>query len=515
MRRRCEQYGAIMSIHEPAKTDASQPATNPGLDHHEAHHDAVTGHTAAAAPAHGHRWSLWIGGVVVLAAAGVFGVPWLLKALSTVSTDDAYVNGHVTFVAPRVAGQVTRVLVDDNNRVKKGELLVQLDPEPFQVQVNIYQAAVVAAEAELVVAQSQARGILGQMRSLRFNLEHAIEDVDNQIALLGSRVAVMQSQKATLAKAQSDFDRSKTLVSSNAVSKEEFDQRKEAFMVAKAKLEESQQGVYQVRVALGLPAKPQNGDDLAKVPPNLDQTFSTVLQAQASVLQAAAQLGFSDSFKKSPKQMVADFYKRDPEGDIDRIYEKLYRDAPGIKQAESKLEQARRNLDHAKLNLRYCDVFAEIDGVITRRNVNPGNNVTIGQSLMAIRSVTDIWIDANFKETQLAGLRIGQPVDIDVDMYGSHQTFKGRITGFTMGTGSTLALLPAENATGNFVKVVQRLPVRIDLIDYDPDKIPLFIGLSVTPYVKFKETPEGPDAGKILQPYMSTVPSNKGSESKK
>jgi membrane fusion protein (multidrug efflux system) len=504
-----------MSIQESAKTDESRPASSAGPDHHDAAPHPVVAHASVTPASRGRRGALWLGAILVIAVAGIFGVPWLLKTLSTVSTDDAYVNGHVTFVATRVAGQVARVLVDDNNRVKKGQLLVQLDQEPFQVQVNIAQSAVGAAEAELVVAQSQARGILGQMRSLRFNLEHAIEDVDNQIALLGSRVAAMQSQKATLAKAQSDFDRSKTLVSSNAVSKEEFDQRKEAFMVARAKLEEAQQGVYQVRVALGLPAKSHNGDDLTKVPANLDQTFSTVLQAQASLLQAAAQLGVKDSFKKTPKQMVTDFYKRDPEGDIDRIYENLYREAPIIKQAASKLEQARRNLDQAKLNLRYCDVFAEIDGVITRRNVNPGNNVTVGQSLMAIRSVTDIWIDANFKETQLAGLRIGQPVDIDVDMYGNRQTFKGRITGFTMGTGSTLALLPAENATGNFVKVVQRLPVRIDLIDYDPDQVPLFIGLSVTPYVKFKEAPAGPDAGKILQPYLSTAPSHIGPEPKR
>jgi membrane fusion protein (multidrug efflux system) len=332
--------------------------------------------------------------------------------------------------------------------------------------------------------------------------------------LLASRVAAMQSQRATLAKAQADFDRSKTLVSSNAVSKEEYDQRKEAFMVARAKLEEAQQGVYQVRVALGLPARPKGTDNLASVPPNLDQTFSTVLQAQASLLEAAAQLGVTDSFKKTPRQMVEDFYKRDPSGDIDRIYEKLYRDAPIIKQAKARLEQARRNLDQAKLNLRYCDVFAEIDGVITRRNVNTGNNIMSGQSLMAIRSLTDIWIDANFKETQLANLRIGQPVDVDVDMYGSRQIFRGRVTGFTMGTGSTLALLPAENATGNFVKVVQRLPVRIDLIDYDPEKAPLFIGLSVTPYVKFKEPPTGPDAGRVLQPFLTTNPANRATESR-
>ena len=128
-------------------------------------------------------------------------------------------------------------------------------------------------------------------------------------------------------------------------------------------------------------------------------------------------------------------------------------------------------------------MVAEIDGVITRRNVNPGDNVQVGQGLMAIRSLDEIWVDANFKETELGDLRIGQPVDLYVDMYGGRHVFKGRISGFTMGTGSTLALLPAENATGNFIKVVQRLPVRIDLENYDPDKSPLFIGTSVVPYV--------------------------------
>ena len=136
------------------------------------------------------------------------------------------------------------------------------------------------------------------------------------------------------------------------------------------------------------------------------------------------------------------------------------------------MKSARRDLVQAELNLRYCDVAADIDGVVTRRNVNPGNNVQAGQNLMAIRSLDEIWVDANFKETQLADLRIGQPVDLYVDMYGDRHVFKGRVSGFTMGTGSTLALLPAENATGNFVKVVQRLPVRIELEDYDPNKNP-------------------------------------------
>ena len=163
------------------------------------------------------------------------------------------------------------------------------------------------------------------------------------------------------------------------------------------------------------------------------------------------------------------------------------------------MSEAGVNLNQAELNLSYCDVVAEIDGVVTRRNVNPGDQVLAGQQLMALRSLTDIWVDANFKETQLAKLRIGQPVDLEVDMYGSRRQFRGRLSGFTMGTGSTLALLSAENATGNFVKVVQRVPVRIDLINYNPEVSPLFIGLSVTPYVYVYEKPTGPDAGKMLQ----------------
>ena len=126
---------------------------------------------------------------------------------------------------------------------------------------------------------------------------------------------------------------------------------------------------------------------------------------------------------------------------------------------------------------------------------------------MTIRSIDDIWIDANFKETQLAKLRIGQRVRCDVDMYGKHQEFEGRITGFTMGTGQTLSLLPPQNATGNFVKIVQRLPVRIELTDYDPEKLPLFVGLSAEPHVYFKEPPTGPNAGKVLQP-VATLSNN-------
>ena len=443
---------------------------------------------------------------IVILICIVAAIPWIIYTLNTVSTDDAYVNGHVTFVAARVPGQVMHVYVDDNNRVKKGQLLVQLDKEPYQVQLHIAQAAVDAAQADLIAAQAQARGLEGQARSLRFGLDHAIEAVDDQIAQLRAAVATLTAQKATLNNAQADYDRAVPLVKSGAVGQEEMDRRTQNLIVAQAQVEEALQHVYELRVNLGLPAKPTTGDDLAQVPDNLDQTFSTVRQAQASLIQAASQLGYYDPSAVSitPKEMIANFYKQDPQGDVIRIYENLVKQAPSIKQAQAKLVQAQRNLDQATLNLRYCDVFSEIDGVVTRRDVNPGNNIIAGQSLMAVRSLTEIWVDANFKETQLGDLRIGHPVDLDVDMYGSRHRFQGRISGFEMGTGSTLALLPAENATGNYVKVVQRVPVRIEILDYDPDKYPLIIGLSVTPHVRINEEPTGPNSGQVLQPYFTT-----------
>jgi len=443
----------------------------------------------------------------VVGAIGLWiGVPWVARALSTVSTDDAYVSDYVTFVAPRVSGQVVRVLVDDNNRVHKGDLLLELDREPYQVQVDIAEAAVTAAKADLVASTAATRATVGKVRSLRFALQHAIELVDNQVAQLRANVATLESQKASLVLAQANFTRYASLITTHAVSQEDYDQAQAVLRVDEAQVKQALERVHESRVSLGLPATPPKGQELTDVPADLDETFSSVREAQALLMEAAGQLGIEpSSYDLLPKQMIAQFLQRDATGNIDRIFNRLIREAPAVKQAEAKVLQAQRNLDQAKLNLRYCRVVAEIDGVVSRRSVNPGNNVQAGQQVMALQSIHEIWVDANFKETQLAGLRIGQRADIFVDMYGQRKVFRGHISGFTMGTGSTIALLPAENATGNFVKVVQRLPVRIDLDDYDPGEGPLCIGLSATPYVYIKEPPTGPHAGEILQPY-ATVP---------
>ena len=470
--------------------------TGPAADHLSAKPSP-----AAGGPSHpAKKWLLRAGAVAGLAVAGYLLTPAVKTALDTVSTDDAYVNGYVTLVAPRVPGQVARVLVHDNYRVRRGDLLVQLDREPYQVQVDLKKAAVVNAEADLKAAEAQVRAILGQARSLRWKLQRAVEDVDDKVALLAARVAALKSKEASLDRARADFMRAEALFSRRAISREEFDQRREAVRTAEAAARQALEEVSEARVALGLPQRPEKGE-LSDVPADLNQTFSGVREALAALVQSLAQVGLTPpSMDRTPREALDEFIRRDREGNIDRILERLVPEAPAVRQAEAKLLMARRDLAQAELNLRYCDITSEIDGVVTSRNINPGNNVAPGQALMAVRSLTEIWIDANFKETQLADLRIGQRVCCEVDMYGGRKEFEGRITGITMGTGQTLSLLPPQNATGNYVKIVQRLPVRVELTGYDPDKAPLFVGLSVTPYVYYKEPATGPHAGDVLQP---------------
>jgi membrane fusion protein (multidrug efflux system) len=450
------------------------------------------------------KWLLWAGAVAALVVGGYFLAPWVDTALNTVSTDDAYVNGHVTTVAPRVSGQVARVLVDDNQRVKKGDLLAQLDKEPFQVQVALKRAAVRVAEVNLAAAESRARGLEAQLGSQRWKLQSTSEQVDAQVAQLKVKAANLRTQEAVLDRARADYERGRAMLGTSALSREDFDQRQQQLRVAEAQVKQAHEEVAQVRVSLGLFPDPGKGKSLTDVPPDLNQNYSAVRSALTDGLQTAAQLGLPlESVHLTPNQVLEKFSRLDADGNIDRILEDLVPKAPAVLQARAELEQARHDLEQAELNLRYCDIVSEIDGVVTGRNINPGNNVQAGQSLMAVRSLTEIWIDANFKETQLADLRIGQRVRCEVDMYGGRREFEGRITGFTMGTGQTLALLPPQNATGNFVKIVQRLPVRIELTDYDPDKAPLFVGLSVEPFVYYKEPPTGPHAGEYLQPHAA------------
>ena len=190
------------------------------------------------------------------------------------------------------------------------------------------------------------------------------------------RLPAVDKSKAELALAQVDFDRAAKLVVTNDTPRSEYDRRQAILLAARADVVAALADVRQVRASLGLPLESDDAD-IGQVPADLDQTFSSVLQAQAAMIQSAAQLGVIHSFDEGPRHMVEAFEK---EGDVNSTFARLAADAPDIKQAEAKLEVAKRDLDQAELDLRYCDVLAEIDGVITRRNVNPGDNVQVGQS---------------------------------------------------------------------------------------------------------------------------------------
>src|SRR5262249_50612119 len=215
---------------------------------------------------------LVIGGAAILGLAvlALFGIPWIKFVLTTVSTDDAYVNGHVTFVAGPVPGQVSKVLVDDNNRVNKGDLLVELDREPYQVEVALKKAAVDTAKADLDAAKANVRGIEALARSQRWKLQHAVEDVENQIALLHAKVAGLDKAKASVKLAEAEFERAKQLVAKAYTSREEYDKREATLSVNRAEVIQALDDIHQIRVSLGLSAEPENGGDLGQVPPDLD-----------------------------------------------------------------------------------------------------------------------------------------------------------------------------------------------------------------------------------------------------
>src|SRR5262245_36774115 len=239
-------------------TAAQQPAAAPA--------PASAPPPVKKAPARRFHLRRWIiAGVIAIRIiiALYFGSPIISEMLNTISTDDAYVNGHVTFVAARVPGQVTNVLVDDNNRVRKGDILVQLDKEPYRIQLELQKAVVENAKANLTVAQDEVRAMVAQARANRYKLQHAIEDVNNQIAVLSANVAALDTAKARLARADADYKRALDVAKTpGAISQQDIDLRKEAYRVAEAQVQQALQQVYQVRVSLGLPAEPEQGKSL-------------------------------------------------------------------------------------------------------------------------------------------------------------------------------------------------------------------------------------------------------------
>ena len=374
--------------------------------------------------------------VVVLVALGL----WWRSTFSE-DTDDAQINGHLIQVSSRIGGQVIHVDVDENQFVKAGDPICELDPRDYQVAVENAQAALASAEANAAAAQVAVPLLTINTGS---NLSAAGADVSGSHATVEQAQQQLQAAEARVAqadanniKAQADLERYKPLVQKDVISKQQFDAAVAAADAAKASLADAK-------------ASQQAAADGVRV-------------ARDRESSAVAQFKYAQT---GPQQVVAQNAR--------------------ARQAVAQVQQAQAQLDQAKLNLGYTKIIAPAAGIITRKSVEINQNVSVGQNLMTLVSLEDLWVTANFKETQLKHMTSGQSAEIHVDSTG--KDYKGKVTQIGGATGSVLSLFPPENATGNYVKVVQRVPVRIDFTDLkDEDQNHLLRpGLSVEPKVTVK-----------------------------
>jgi membrane fusion protein (multidrug efflux system) len=389
------------------------------------------------------RRLLVLGGVVLVAAVvGLF-----LYYRNRESTDDAQVDGHITPVASKIYGRVGEVLVDDNQAVKAGQVLVRIDPRD-------YQASLDQAKAALALAESDAQSAGVDVPRTRENVASGTSSADAQLAataadLIRAQVTYVQARTADLAWAQANIDKSR----------------------ANAELAQADLARYRPLMEKGEISKQQF--DAAQA--NADATASALradqeklAQAERSVEIAKAQLLAAEARVNQAKAGVAAAH-----ADIKQITMRTA-DAQG---KVAKVRQARAVLAAAELNLSYTDILAPVDGVVTHKQVEPGQIVQQGQGLLVVVPLQNVWVTANFKETQLKKMKPGQKADVHVDTYG--KTFSGHVDSIAGATGAVLSLLPPENATGNYVKVVQRIPVKIVLDPIPPEKAILRPGMNV------------------------------------
>jgi len=377
--------------------------------------------------------------VIVVVALVAIGLWW--HSTYSESTDDAQVNGHLIQVSARISGQVAKVYVDENQVVKAGDTIAELDPSDYQVAVENAEAALESAQANAAAANVNVPittvNAGTNLRSADANLTGSQAGVGQAEKQLDAAHARVTEAQANFTKAQADLERYKPLVEKDVISKQQYD-------AAVAAADATRAAVADAR------ANEQAAVDAVKV------ALERETQAQAGLKYA----------QTGPEQVAAQSAR--------------------AKQAQAQVQEAQAKLDQAKLNLSYTKIVAPAAGIITRKSVEINQNVAPGQNLLMLVSLEGIWVTANFKETQLRHMAAGQPVEIEVDSTG--KTYHGKVTQIGGATGSVLSLFPPENATGNYVKVVQRVPVRVDFTDLaneDPNH-ELRPGLSVEPSVRVK-----------------------------
>jgi membrane fusion protein (multidrug efflux system) len=384
---------------------------------------------------------LVIGVVLVLVLGAIF---FYWRSTFTEDTDDAQVDGNLYQVSSRITGHVVNVYVDDNQTVQTGQLLVEIDPTDYQVALDQAQADLANAEAQYAQATANvpitSTTVGTTVTTTASDVKGSSDTVSQDEKQVEAAMARVAQAQANQQKAQDDVDRYTPLVQKDVISKQQFDTAVQALAAAKASVVEAE---------------------------------ANVLGAQNAVSNARQRLAQSEA---QSQQSV-----KNAPGQIHVEQSRAAAAAAAVKQADARVEQA-------QLNLSYTRIVAPIAGVVNKKNVAVGANLSTGQDLMTVIPLTDLWVTANFKETQLAHMCSGQPVTLKVDAYGGRK-FSGKITQIGGATGSMLSLFPPENATGNYVKVVQRVPVRVDFTNLqqeDGDYV-LRPGLSVTPEVEIKE----------------------------
>lgn len=380
--------------------------------------------------------------LVVLALIGVAIFWWHGRKYE--DTDDAQVDGYIYPISARVGGHIVKVNVEEGQFVKAGTVLVEIDDRDYQVALDHAKADYLDALAGSQAAQfnvpiSQV-GSSSQIQSARadvLNAEAGISGAAKQVEEAEARLIQVQANAKT---ANDDLARYATLVGKKEISQQQYDQAVDAATSANA---------------------------------TVTATAATVRSAQEVVKQAQARLGQAmaglSNAQITPKQVSVTQAR--------------------ARAGEAEAAKAKASLDQAELNLSYTKIIAPVDGVAGNRNAQVGENVQVGQDLLSVVPLNNIWVTANFKETQLEYMRPGQPVQVKVDALGG-QKFRAKVTSIGGATGAKFSLLPPENATGNYVKVVQRVPVRIDFDGRDQDNFnqdgKLRPGLSVDPDVKVR-----------------------------
>ena len=408
-------------------------------------------------------------GIVLVILAGIgYGAYKYYYWHYHVSTDDAYITAHIAPMSARVPGTVLEVLVNDNQDVKVDQVLVRLDPRDYEVAVGQARAAVAGARGDLENAVAnvpltdettrslvqQADAALGATEQ---GTEMARHDLDAQRGQVEAKRAAVAAADAAIRSAQAEHERSKldrdriaALVKGQLVAQQDMDHAEAAYRTAEAALDAARKRLDQARS-------------------EQVQAEATVRTQQAAVAQSARRVDESRASLENARSQRQQVRLRQAQAEA----------------AQGRLAQALANLQQAELNLVYCTIRAPMAGRVSRKSVEMGQVVTAGQALLAVVDLDDVWVVANYKETELTHVRVGQPATVTVDTYPG-KAFRARVESIQAGSGAVFSLLPPENATGNFVKVVQRVPVKLVFEKGENAQHLLVPGMSVVPIIAIR-----------------------------